>query len=207
VIAYDLRGHGHAQAAPHPITLERFANDLQALLNALEIEQADIAGLSLGGAIAQQFALTYPRSVRSLALVATMAKAFPAMLERAEAAEREGMEAQIATTLMRWFTPQVIALNGWAIRYARERILRARVEDWSASWRALAQLNTFEHLREITQPVQVISGELDQSTPPALMKEIADRLPRASFDVIAGGPHILSLEKPGELARLLLRND
>ena len=202
-MAYDLRGHGHAAGAPKPFTLPGFAADLAALLDVCGIDRVRLVGLSLGGAIAQYFTLAYPERVSSLALICTMARSQSAFLARAAAAEREGMAAQLAPTLARWFTPAALAENGWAVEYARRCVLRANVADWAATWHALAGVDTIDRLGEIAVPTRVIAGELDPSTPPELMREIADRIPDASFHVVAGGPHMLSLEGPTELAALL----
>ena len=203
-MAYDLRGHGHAAGAPKPFTLPGFAADLAALLDACGIDRVRLVGLSLGGAIAQYFTLANPERVSSLALVCTMARSQSAFLARAVAAEREGMAAQLAPTLARWFTPAALAENGWAVEYARRCMLRTHVADWAATWRALAEVDTIDRLGEIAVPTRVIAGELDPSTPPELMRDIADRIPGASFHVVAGGPHMLSLERPTELAELVI---
>jgi 3-oxoadipate enol-lactonase len=204
VLAYDLRGHGHAAGAPKPFTLERFAADLGALLDALGLERAAVVGLSLGGVVAQYFTLANPERVSALSLVCTMASSQGAFLDRAEAAEREGMAAQLEPTLRRWFTPRTLTENNWAVEYARDRILSTDVTDWAASWRALAGIDTQDRLSEITAPTQVIAAEFDPSTPPELMRGLAARIPNAHFHVVPGGGHMLSLEKPAELAELLL---
>jgi 3-oxoadipate enol-lactonase len=204
VLAYDLRGHGHAASAPKPFTLHRLAADLGALLDALGLERAAVVGLSLGGAVAQYFTLANPERVAALSLVCTMARSQGAFLDRALAAEREGMAAQLEPTLRRWFTPRTLLQNGWAVEYARDRILSADVTNWAASWRALAEVDTEDRLSEITAPTQVIAAELDPSTPPELMRGLAARIPNADFHIVPAAGHMLSLEKPTELAALLL---
>lgn len=71
-IAPDLRGFGSSEPAPVDATrgLRDFADDVGALLDALELDQAHVAGHSLGGGVALQLALDRPESVRSLVLVA-----------------------------------------------------------------------------------------------------------------------------------------
>ena len=92
------------------------------------------------------------------------------------------------------------------MRYARDRVQRAIITDWSASWRALGGINIAHHLGEINMPTFAIAGELDPSTPPELMQKLAHAIPKAKFEVIASGPHMLTLEKPKEVAEALLRN-
>ncbi len=70
LLLYDVRGHGRT-SSPDDIdsyTLPQYAADLRALLDALDIEQAHIAGVSMGGMIAAQFACDYPERTRSLVI-------------------------------------------------------------------------------------------------------------------------------------------
>jgi 3-oxoadipate enol-lactonase len=205
VITYDLRGHGRARGAPKATSLDQLANDTQMLLDILEIEQADVYGASYGGAIAQHIALNYPERVRSLAIIATFSKAPQALLEsRAEAAERDGMEAQVGVSLMRWFFPATIAQNGWAVRYARECIRHARVEDWTAAWRTMARLDVFDKLGQLQMPTLVTGGKNDLSTTPDVMLEIARAIPNAIYKLIDPGTHMMILEQPAALSAELV---
>jgi len=204
IVTFDSRGHGRAAGAPPARDLGDFAADLLELLDALELRRVHLAGLSFGGAVAQQFALSHQERLESLTLIATMAKAAPALLDRAIAAERDGVAAQVEPTLARWFTPAAIAQRHWGVEYAREALSAMRLGDWSAAWRAVATLDTAERLGEIRVPVHVIAGELDGSTPPDAMRGLAARIPGASFDVVDGAPHMLSLEQPERLAGAML---
>jgi 3-oxoadipate enol-lactonase len=202
-IAYDIRGHGRAAGAPKPFSIAGLADDLRDLLDALEIGSAHVVGLSLGGAIAQEFALRHPERVSSLALVCTMARGVPAFAERAEDAQLHGVEHQIPMTLERWFTAGQLAEDGEAVGFVREALRALELDDWVAAWHAIAGHDALDRLHAITAPTKVIAGELDPSTPPALMAEIAKRLPSARFDVVPEAPHLLALTVPGTLARLL----
>jgi len=204
VIAYDLRAHGHAAAAPRPISLERLAQDLLHLMEALKIRRAQIVGFSFGGCVAQKFALAHPERVTSLALVATTAKPQESFTQRASAAEHHGMQAQVISTLTRWFTPEMLAENPWYVRYARERVTRSIVADWADSWRAMAEIDTFESLSQLRMSTRVIAAELDTATPPSGMREIADCIPHSHFSLIHGAPHMVTLAKPTETAAAIL---
>lgn len=203
VIAYDLRGHGRAARAPHATTLHDLADDLAALLDALEIDSAEVAGLSMGGAVAQTFAVDHTDRTARLHLVATAGEPQPAYLERAAEATAHGVGPQIAPTLERWFTPGFLAADGDEVRYARRRVAGADVADWCASWRALATLDTHGRLPPV--PTRVIAGGADPSTPPAMMRGLADALPNSEFLVIPDVRHLISLEAPRALADCLAR--
>ncbi|MBM7345316.1 alpha/beta fold hydrolase [Pantoea coffeiphila] len=204
VIAYDLRGFGAAAAAPVANGLQDYARDLAAVLDRLGIRQAHIAGLSLGGSIAQQLALMAPERFLTLTIIAATAWAFDAFRQRAGAAEEQGMDAQVAPSLTRWFRPDDLAENGWAVRYARDCVQRAFVTDWNAGWLALAAIETGTRLADIAVPAHIIAGERDASTPPELMQGML-AIPGASMEVIADAPHMIALTHPEALAQAIRR--
>lgn len=73
VITYDVRGHGQSQGSNTKYSCELFADDLRTLLNDLEIDRPIVCGLSLGGMIAQEYAVKYPDGLRALVLADTAA--------------------------------------------------------------------------------------------------------------------------------------
>ena len=74
VIAYDARGTGQSDAPQGPYTCRQMADDLCGLLKALEIKRAHIIGASLGGNVAQEFAINFPEMTAGLVLVCTFAR-------------------------------------------------------------------------------------------------------------------------------------
>ena len=204
ILAYDLRAHGVARGAPPPTSLNQMADDAARLLDALEVDRVDVYGASYGGAVAQHFALAHPDRVRALGLIATGAwSPRETLQERARRAELHGMAAQVAESLHRWFLPDSIAENGWAVRYARAKVLRARVEDWAASWRTMAQLDVRDRLPEMTMPTLVVSGQQDLSSTPEMMRDLADGLPDGRYVPADPGTHMITLEQPDTLADAL----
>jgi 3-oxoadipate enol-lactonase len=206
VIAYDIRNHGWARGAPLVRDLDHVAADAVALLDALGIERADVYGASYGGAIAQHVALGHPTRVRSLALIATPTRCHTETLdERAENAEANGMEAQVAESLIRWFAPTTIAENGWAVRYARDMIRRDSAREWAASWRAMARLDVVDRLGEIRLPTVAIAGQQDLSAIPAALAAIADGVEGCRYVLVDPGTHMMPMEQPDALCAELLQ--
>lgn len=203
VIAYDLRGFGGASFAPQARDLAHYAEDVADLLDRLGQTRAHVTGLSLGGSIALELGLQRPDLVASLSVVAATAWSFPAFEERARAAETEGMEAQVIPSLTRWFRSNDLATNDWAVRYARNCVLRASVDDWSAAWRSLARVSLDGRLRDIEASTRIIAGECDQSTPPSLMERLLVA-PQCDFTVIPAAPHMVSLTHAEELGKAIL---
>jgi 3-oxoadipate enol-lactonase len=202
-IAYDLRCHGFAAGAPRPFTMERLADDLAALLDTLEIERVRLVGLSFGGGLALEFALAHPERVVDLTLVCSAWQGLPLYAERGDAMRRDGVEPAIPSTLERWFTQPSLDEDRPYVRYARERLRADGAEDFAAAWDALAALDVAARLGEIRAPTKVIAGELDVSTTPELLRRLADGIPGSTYHVVQGAPHMLSLERPDELAALI----
>ncbi|MCX5142773.1 alpha/beta fold hydrolase [Streptomyces sp. NBC_00338] len=204
VFAYDIRGHGAAAGAPAATGMSGLGTDLVAVLDALELERAHLVGLSVGGAIGQTAAVLHPGRIASLALLGAPDHPVPEAFEsRARAAETEGMDAQIAPTLTRWFTPEALAENTWGVRYARERVRRFDPADWAATWRAYKTLDVRDRLRDLQAPTLVVAGELDAAAPPAFMSGVAGRIPGSVYRELPRAPHMQTLEQPGPLADIL----
>jgi 3-oxoadipate enol-lactonase len=91
-----------------------------------------------------------------------------------------------------------------AVRYLRERVIRAQVPNWAAAWRTLAGFDVADRLRELRVPTHVIAAEGDgHTTGPQAMKALAEHIPQAKFSIVAGAPHLSPLVKPHEVATLL----
>lgn len=203
VFAYDIRGHGSAAGSPSPYTMADTARDLVDVLDALGLERAHVVGLSFGGGIAQSAAVAHPERFASLALLATTDQPFDTFEGRARSGELEGMAAQVAPTLTRWFTPAALAGNGWSVRYARERVLRGDAVDWAAAWRAFRGLDVRDRLADFEPPTLVLAGEADASTTPEIMARIAERVAGSTYRELPGTPHMMSLEQPALTAGAL----
>jgi 3-oxoadipate enol-lactonase len=195
VYAYDLRGHGSAVGAAPGYTMDRVATDLFEVMDALELARAHVVGLSYGGAIAQTAVLRDPERFESLALLATTDYPFQTFEARARSGEVDGMEAQVAPSLTRWFTPAALATNAWGVRYAREQVRRGNPAQWAGAWRAFKGLDVQGRLGDLKAPTLVLPGELDASTTPAMMAAIAERIPGARYEVLVGVPHMQTLER------------
>jgi pimeloyl-ACP methyl ester carboxylesterase len=170
--------------------------DLSGVLDALALEQAHVVGLSYGGDVAQTAAVQRPERFASLALLATTDSPFAAFEHRARSGEVDGMEAHVAPSLTRWFTPDDLVLHGWSVRYARERVRRTDPVDWAAAWRSFAGLDVQDRLATFTRPTLVLARELDASTTPQITAALAARIPGSVYLELPGTPHMQTLSKP-----------
>ena len=212
LIAYDMRGHGYAAHAPPAQTLPQLASDLHNILDKLNITKVDVYGQSYGGAVAQYFTLDYPKQTRSLGLITTAGEAQPSWIMRATRAEETGTVAQLLPeTIMRWFTPEAIALNEWGVRYARSCVERISLSDWADAWRCMSQLDTLQSLRggKVKCPVLLVCGVQDASTGPKWMTRLREALEaggneQVTYKEIDRGVHMMALEQGEALTREIL---
>ena len=199
---YDIRGFGHASNAPLTTSMTHLSSDLKDLLDNINITKADIYGISYGGGVAQTFAIEHPEYTRSVAILASTPTGTPMLLERATMAENHGMEALVAPTLTRWLTPESIARNAWYIRYARTCVRRCKVENWATAWHVMATLDVSDRLSEIKVPVLAVAGGQDPSTPPTLLKMIAQKT-GGRYVEVEGGMHMINMEQAEVVLEIL----
>jgi 3-oxoadipate enol-lactonase / 4-carboxymuconolactone decarboxylase len=196
VIRPDMRGHGLTGVTPGPYSLHGLAGDVLALLDTLGIRGAHVAGLSIGGAIAQALAARAPARVRSLILCDT-AMAFPPETlwqERAALVRAQGMAAVVAPVLARWVTEDFLPEP--AAEGLRAMLRRTDPEGYAAAAEALAVADLTESTSALRLPALVLVGEHDVSTPPAVAHAMAAAIPGAMLTVLPGAAHIPTVQTP-----------
>jgi pimeloyl-ACP methyl ester carboxylesterase len=108
------------------------------------------------------------------------------------------MTAVVEATLKRWFTEDFRVRGGDAA--ARERLLTDNVSGWASAWRSISSLDALPKLGRVQAPTICVAGELDLSSPPAIVRQIADAIPNARYVELRGAPHMLFIEQPRETA-------
>lgn len=203
IIRYDLPGHGGSPTPDGPYTMAGMAADVIALLDRLGVARAHHAGVSIGGAIAQQLALEHPDRVLSLTAIASAARfADPQSWPRRAATVREnGTEAMVASRPGTWFV-QAFADTAEAGRLV-SMLRSTSAEGYAGCCEAIATFDVRHRLAALRVAVLAIAGAEDPATPPELVRAIADGAPRGSFEVVADSAHLLNVEQP-ELVNTLL---
>jgi 3-oxoadipate enol-lactonase len=164
-----------------------------------------LAGVSLGGMVAQHVALRHPARVRSLLVACTGASADPAtMAARAANAEANGMTGVLGETLERWFTPAALALHPEhpGVAYARRTLLALQPACFADGWRAIGGHDALARLGAIAVPTTCLAGSADGASPVSRTREISERVPGARL-VVLDGPHMMHLERPEEFGAAL----
>jgi 3-oxoadipate enol-lactonase len=212
VIAPDLRGFGGSTATPGTMTMERFADDLNEILIALEVkEPVTLCGLSMGGYIAWRFWKKYGDKLARLVLCDT--KAQPDTAEAAKNRYTLAMKvvAEGPTVVAEAMLPKLFAAESQSripevIEAQRRVMLAASPEGIAAALRGMAErADTRPWLANITVPTLVIVGTEDGISPPAEMREIAAAIPGAQFVEVPGAGHMTTLEQPEAVNTALRR--
>lgn len=205
-LAPDIRGHGRAGAA-RPVSLDAVIADVLAQAP----EEFDLAGYSMGGRIALHLALAAPDRVGRLGLIG----ASPGLSTPGERSARRQSDEALAAEVER------LRIEEFARRWAQTPVLAGLPDDVAAAVHtdrmrstpaglaaALRGLGTgslpslWDRLGELTAPVVLIVGERDTKFR-AIAGEMAERLPRARLEIVAGVGHAVHLEAPAATAALL----
>jgi 3-oxoadipate enol-lactonase len=203
------RDHG-MRPLDGPLSFPGLAARLAADLGHANVERAVLLGHSIGGMVALEFAATYPERVRALILSATT----PAFGSRDGAFQREFLKARLApldagrtmAELAPEFAPRLVGTA--AAPEAAPTAARLMAELPEATFRAgLACLVTFDRradLAHIAVPTLLIAGEEDTNAPLKTMVRMAEAIPGARLEVLAGIGHLAPLECPDRFADIVL---
>lgn len=206
-LRFDTRGHGDSDGPPGNWTLAEMAADVAALLDAYDIARASICGVSMGGQVAQTFALAWPERVEALMLVNTVSEYNNDQVAMWRQRTQEVLEGGIAavenTMLPRWFTADAIASQAPGYRYMAEAFRRFRPESFASVAHALARVHTTPRLLEISCPALVVGAENDPGAPKAMTERMAELLPQGRLVWLEPSMHLASLEHPERFNRLI----
>jgi len=200
-LRYDLRGHGDSLATEGDYSMELLVRDLAGLLSELNIEKTHLVGLGLGGAIVQAFAIEHPQRVHALLPCCCRAKMVPEFAEMwqklREAVANEGVEVIVEPTVQRWFSDEFKAANPKVLQDVRNMIRATTTLGYLGVTAAFLGLNLEDKLAQIKAPTLYLSGAEDKmGGPPALMAELAKKVPRAQHHSVPKAAHIANIQNP-----------
>jgi 3-oxoadipate enol-lactonase len=193
--AFDNRGAGKTAMPDGLVSAELMADDAAAVLRALEIHSAHVAGFSMGSAIGQELALRHPELVRSLVLQSTCpprrAVPLPAQL-LALAASGGPQRARLLRGVLHLGLHPAGARRRFGGPIVEEALAfphQQSVEAFQAQVEVCLTHDTADRLPQIAAPTLVLSGELDTILPPRFGRSVAAGIPNARFDVLPGEAH------------------
>lgn len=208
VLTLDCRGHGASGKPPGPYSVEQFADDVADVVNALGIGGVVIAGASMGGCVALQFAGAYPELTRAAGLIDTTAwygESAPKDWDaRASKAEKEGLAALVGFQTTRWFSDAFRSEHPDVVQRCVDTFLRNEVAAFAATGRMLGAFDGRPQMANICAPTCVIVGEEDYAAPPAMARALHEGIARSTLLEIPEARHLTPLESPDVIATELL---
>jgi pimeloyl-ACP methyl ester carboxylesterase len=208
VIRYDVRGFGKSDKQVKPFAHHQ---DLHDLMKFLRVERAYIVGLSLGGAIATDFALIHPEMVKALILACPGIAGFQFSPEAQsytvatiEAARDDGF-AQATEMWLR--SPYMIpAMERPELRDKIRRMALDNAEIWLRNfvWERDLKPLAWERLQEIQTPTLIIASDRDTPDILTLVERAAARIKNSEKIIVKQAGHMVNLEKPEEFNRAVL---
>jgi 3-oxoadipate enol-lactonase len=218
IITPDLRGHGKSQAVPGPYSMEMLADDLAALLDALEIHQkVVVCGLSMGGYVAMAFYRKHAARMKALILTATRAAddTPQARLGRdatAETARIQGIAPIVETMLPKMFAPGTLLANENLVSQVRSIMMSISLEGLLGDLAGMRdRLDSRPMLNGIGIPTLVVHGREDQIIPTQEAVDMQKSIPGAQLELIPDSGHLVNMEQPNEfndvVRKFLSNND
>jgi pimeloyl-ACP methyl ester carboxylesterase len=211
VIAYDHRGVGASTRLQGPLTILQLAEDAAGLLEALGIESAHVLGVSMGGMVAQELAISRPELLRTLTLGCTYCGGPGSALASAEVGRRlmEGLGSGDRGLALRtaWEVNVSPTYAGDGDAYGRFLEISARravaVAVIMAQMQAVLGHDTQSRLRALRVPTLVIHGTADELVPVQNARLIASLVPGARLVLLEGVGHMFFWEQPERSAELV----
>ena len=210
VITYDLIGHGESSKKPGPYNLGMFAEQVRLLADARGLDRFALVGFSLGGLIAQTFALTHPERLTAVVVMNAIydrtVEERTAVRARAEAIAREGPAATVDAALGRWLTPGFRRARPDIEAIIRRRVMTNDPVAYAAAYRVFAEADPelAGRLHGIRCPALVITGEDDVGSNPHMAKRMAEAIPGAELVILPDLRHLAPMEGPEAMNAALL---
>src|SRR6185295_13667691 len=211
VVCYDNRGAGRTSAPDQPYSIAGMADDLAALLDRLKIASAHVLGWSMGGLIAQAFAVAHPRRVRKLILVATTVRpdgfARLAIKNWMNIRRSDMPYEQIIRFTSRWgYSPALYdneALYEKLMQVAVANPYAQKAHAFLRQADAVLAFDPGDAAKGIRAPTLVLAGTYDNLIPPYHSERLAQTIPGATLEVMKGA-HAGFVEFPGEYNKSIL---
>lgn len=207
VVRADLRGHGRSSRI-ESCRMADFVADLAAVLDAVGQPKVDLVGFSLGGLIAQWFAIEHSGRVDRLVLLSTVAERSAAerarVLERADKVRDEGIASVVSAAEDRWFTPAFKAANPAKVALRLEQLKANDHRSYAAAYRVFAEADEGVDFGRIRQPTLVMTGENDIGSNTRMASRMHEAIAGSRLIILPELRHSVLMEAPDLISDYLL---
>jgi 3-oxoadipate enol-lactonase len=202
ILRYDQRGHGGTEVPEGPYKFDTLVADAIGLLDALKIERAHFAGISMGGMTTLFLAQRYPKRFERLIACDCGPASSPASAqqwaERVAVGKAGGMEALVEPTIARWFPPEFVATKAPVLDKVRGMIRTTPYAGFAGCAAALSDYDLKPGLGAITHPTLLIVGSKDATLPG--IKQINAAVKGSKLVELEGAGHLSNLEQPAQFS-------
>ena len=207
-VGQPYRNSRYVLPADLDYSVELLVRDLSGLLNELNIQKTHLVGLGLGGALVQAYAIENSHRVNALVPCCCRAKMVPEFAalwhKLREVVAKEGIDPIVEPTAQRWFSDDFKAANPQVLQNVKNMIRGTTVLGYLGASAAFLALNIEDKLPQIKAPTLYISGAEDKlGGPPALMAELAKKVPGAQHRSVPKAGHIANIQNPAGFNSLL----
>lgn len=206
-ITYDLPGHGEAPVPGAAYRIGDLADQLHRVIEQQELSSVSLAGVSLGGLIALDFASRYPDRIAQLVLIDATPQypeaSHAAWRLRAQTARMHGVAALTDTVLQTWFTPESLIAQTPGVRYARNALNRASGEGYALGCEALIAADLRPALAQVRCPTLLMCGDHDLPLFRDAAAAMHDAIDRSRLVWLAPAGHASVLEQGAQFVAAL----
>jgi len=200
LIAYDVRGHGDTDTGTPQVSISQFTDDLFAIMDALHIDKAIVAGLSMGGYIALNAIQKQPERFAGLLLCDTQCaadsdEAREKRMKTIDFIKRNGLTVYAQESLKNLFAPASLEKKMNEVLFIEETILKSDPANVCRTLHALAdRKETCSSLSKIKIPVAILVGQEDKVTTPEAARKMHESIKKSTLHIIEEAGHLSNLE-------------
>jgi 3-oxoadipate enol-lactonase len=208
VVTVDLPGSGRSDKTEHQYSMDRWAEQLAGLADALSLDKFVLGGHSMTTVLAQKFAAKYGSRLAALVLCGPITELAPAGKEafakRAEAVLREGMITVADTVLAGALSPATREANPALAGMVREMLLANDPACYAGHCQALREGSAKADQVHIKCPTLVLVGDQDGVTPLGLARPVTAAIAGARLQIVPATAHMTMLERPDAFNAILV---
>ena len=198
IIRFDKQGHGLSSLSDKTQSIQHYAEDVLGLMDALKIEKAVVIGLSIGGIIGQYLGVHHPNRLEKLILSNTAPKIGndEGWNTRINQVKNDGIASITEGVMKVWFSENFHQNRPQELQGYKTMLSNTNLEGYLRACAAIRDNDLRAQIGSIETPTLCFAGSVDGSTPPDLVKTMADAIPNAQYVLIDGVGHIPCVEVP-----------
>jgi pimeloyl-ACP methyl ester carboxylesterase len=209
ILRLDLRGHGSSPGITRDCTLADFVDDVSNAMDAAGFDKSDLVGFSLGGMIAQLFAINHPERVDRLALLSAVAGRTPEekrrLANRAQTVREEGVGAVLGESDKRWFTDVFRQANPEKVAQRMKEMLANDPASYAEAYRIFAESDVGDQIHAIKHRTLVATGEHDAGSNTRMARFMHDQINNSELVIFPDLRHSILVEAPDIITDLLFK--